>query len=323
MMCGQGIVSGLPIGSFFQGVTGLVFKVVRGYKKKGKNDFSQINDATLAVHINGYPFLWIFKEIARRAPSVRLIRVTPSMKHNLTRKTHWKFCQENGIKIVFGYHNFRASWNSVKTQSIWYKRNRDFFHSLCETQKKRFQELLELKIQPALMVARYYCLNGEPFIPQHAIADQYGYKSHMYVSIKVNAVRRYLDPTFQTSKASVKLAQLLEQRVEKHRTRLDSNEAKKQCAKRLGIEKVPDKVFLSQLSVYEMVYIAWRNGELEHLKKKRPRLYQAFSCRFGLDSGIYLTLQEAGEKLGVTREAVRQSEKRLLRLAGIAANNKK
>ena len=45
----------------------------------------------------------------------------------------------------------------------------------------------------------------------------------------------------------------------------------------------------------------------------RPREEQVMRLRFGLDDGRAETLQEVGDKFGITRERIRQIEKRALR----------
>ncbi len=57
-----------------------------------------------------------------------------------------------------------------------------------------------------------------------------------------------------------------------------------------------------------------RSVELSRaLAELNPRLQQVLRLRFGLDSGIAMTLEEVGAEMGITRERVRQLETRALR----------
>ncbi len=47
------------------------------------------------------------------------------------------------------------------------------------------------------------------------------------------------------------------------------------------------------------------NSEFEHLS---PRYYKLLELRYGLKDGETMTLDEVGQKLGVTRERIRQIE---------------
>lgn len=56
----------------------------------------------------------------------------------------------------------------------------------------------------------------------------------------------------------------------------------------------------------------WRERLDEILKELTPREQRILSMRFGLDDGVVYTLEEVGQKFGVTRERIRQIEAKAL-----------
>jgi RNA polymerase primary sigma factor len=76
------------------------------------------------------------------------------------------------------------------------------------------------------------------------------------------------------------------------------------------LERVEDK---TAETPYATAYLLVQYGRLTELMKKlNPREREVLRMRFGLDGHEQLTLKKTGEKLGITRERVRQIEKEAL-----------
>lgn len=52
---------------------------------------------------------------------------------------------------------------------------------------------------------------------------------------------------------------------------------------------------------------------LKYVKRLRPREQYVIIHRFGLETGEYMTLDEVGKTLGITRERIRQVESKAIR----------
>jgi RNA polymerase primary sigma factor len=74
---------------------------------------------------------------------------------------------------------------------------------------------------------------------------------------------------------------------------------------------IEDEINLTPIqSVYETMLKEKVNEVLESLTPREARILR---LRFGLDDGVSYTLEEVGEKFGLTRERIRQIEGKALR----------
>lgn len=95
-------------------------------------------------------------------------------------------------------------------------------------------------------------------------------------------------------------------------------EQRRVLARQLGLAKLPEHLPLARLQTFEAIIKASRDGRLLNLQQQFPNQHRALTLRFGLEGNLYRTLQEVANQMGgVTRERVRQHEKKALRLLGI------
>lgn len=177
----------------------------------------------------------------------------------------------------------------------------------------------------ALMTARYFCLDGEEYIPQRELCPMFGLAPILEhaISAYINGILYYLDGGFPANKRSRQMAAMLKRRVEKLRPLLKSAEQRQALAKELGLAALPANLPLARLDVLKELVAARRDGRLRALaSSSQANFGRAIELRFGLDGSVpstYRTLEEVGEEMGgITRERARQLEERALEILGIS-----
>lgn len=285
--------------------------------------FDHLDDSVLLVHIDGHPFVWTIELILDRAPNVRKIQVIPTMRRKIT-ETHLKLCRDHGVEIVAGHFRPEMAWKGERITSPSYAGQRNFLKSLTGEQKALFEELLALGFEEVRMAARYYCLDGGDYIPQHVVAAEYGYgdKNNSLVSRKINGILLYLDPGFQTGKDSRDWTERLKARVTRTRAVVEKENYREIFCRELGVDHLPEGLYPSQFEEYRTVVMAHQVGKVEALRSHDSRYVEILKMRFGLDGGRVRTLQEIGDLFGITRERIRQLEEMALELLGIASQDK-
>ncbi|MFH0969141.1 MAG: sigma factor-like helix-turn-helix DNA-binding protein [Patescibacteria group bacterium] len=298
------------------------------HSRGGRNhgNFQSLNENTVLVHIDGYPFLWIIEKIIELAPNVEIIQVIPTMRRKFL-QSHLELCEKHhNVKIIVGHWKPECAWKDNENRSPFYKAQALFFMNLSDEQKRLFDELIALKFDAALITARYFCLNGKDFIPQRLVAKEFGYKEDEgLVSRRVNAIIKYVDQTFNAGKEATLMAGNIKRRVSRIRSFFNqadflSEISKKsvEMAKKIGLEKLPLDFPLSRFDDLEAVVLANRDGRLKKLENEYPKWYWVIVHRFGIIDGQYRTLEAVGLLLDISRERVRQLEEKTFKILGIS-----
>lgn len=177
---------------------------------------------------------------------------------------------------------------------------------------------MTLRLSPALIASRYFCLKGERYICQHDMAKDYGFAdSRAVISAHISGLFHYLDPVaFPVGKYPSRLAQGLKRQVTSARQAHQLSEQLENSVL-LAIKEVkeivppgaevylPQKLPRSELGRFKQLLQAKYEGRLGQLHPKQTR---AISLRFGLDpERRYRILEEVGALMGyTTRERPRQ-----------------
>ncbi len=270
------------------------------------------------VHIDGFPFLWAIKLLLDCLPNLHTIQIAPKMIRKLG-DHHRRLCAERNVRIISGYHQPNSAWPEGANHSRYYRQQQDFLLRLSGEQKALFDELLRLDFHVAHLVARYFCLRGEEFKPQHDVALEVDFPTlwDSVISARIHSVFYYLDPTFRASKRPRRMAETMRARVVSLREILAQAANREEIAKQLGLQALPSNLPLSRLYVFEAVVQTSQRQAFQRLLKEYPRWYRVLTLRYGLEDGVYRTLEEIGEMMDVTRERIRQVEEEAFDWLGI------
>lgn len=270
------------------------------------------------VHIDGFPNLWLVRWLLEHLPKLHTIQVTPKNERNLGRE-HRRLCEERNVRLVTGHHNPNMAWEEGRNASPHYRGQREFLVKLESEQKALFDELVQMGFHAAILTARYFCLRDEEFKPQREVAQEVDFPTLLQgpISAYINSVFCYLDPTFKAAKRAVAIAGAMRQRVVRLRAILAEAASREEMAKRLGLNHLPEGMPLSRLDVLEAVVKASKDRDFGYFAYRCPREHEVVALRYGLSDGKYRTLEEIGQRLGVTRERIRQLEEKAFAELGI------
>lgn len=288
--------------------------------------FASLDEATVFVHLNGIPFLWVFDKIFERAPGVKTIEIQPAFAEQLSRQATER-CSARGVHVLCGYQLKSGGRKETGPRSPTYDHQRTFLLGLAGKQKEKFDQLLDLRINAALLTARYFCLEGEPYLPQPEVGrlQGLGFKAS-YISHQINAVLLYLGychPNFDPGKNPRQFLRGMLRKVRRRTPKYDAEaEWRKRFSQALGVPLIDRKLPAARFATYEALVKAQNRGDLDRLQAAHPKAWQVVTLRFGLDTpnvGVYRKLREVAELVaGISsRERVRQLENLGLSLLGI------
>ena len=301
----------------------------------GKPDhpgWRMLSDSTVTVHIVQHPFLWAIEKIIEQCPKLEVIQMPARMHKKLT-ESHHKLCASRNVALKVGYHRPDLIWGDDENRSPHYTKQRKFFLNLTGEQKQLWDELLLAKFPSALLTARYFCLNGEEFVTQQKVAEEFELERNSSTSLYVNGVINYLDHTFEVSKMSTVHSHALRDRITRLRKYLQEGVKLKDAYKELQLKvdevakshdtesviSLPRSFPLSRFELFLKVARAFYKGRLTELQRFDSRLYQVLTFRFGFTADHeHFTLEQIGKALGgLTRERVRQLEADALKFLDI------
>ncbi len=283
--------------------------------------FSNLDNHTTMVHIDGCPFLWAIEKIINLAPNLKTIRVIPTMERKML-ESHKKLCGAKGISIVTGHYRPELAWTEGENRSPHYQKQALFLRNIQGEQRQLLDELRFFGFEELEITSRYFCLNNEEYLPQRVIADQFDLNGReSEVSEQINAVLYYLDPTFEAGYVSRSRAYSMRHRIERLRMALKQTHdivlLRQNLAENLDLPKLPDKMPLGKFGIFEALIKCSRTGKLDWLKTIDEKLYRVLVLRYGLNDYHYKTLKEVGDIEGLTKQRIDQLEEKALALLGI------
>lgn len=297
-------------------------QIVSTQNRQGNHTFLHLDETILFVHINGQPFLWVIKEILQKCSKLETIQVIPSMEVKVG-KTARELCRRRKVEVVTGHWRPEMVWEKGRIVSHTYWHDKAFFLNLSDEQEKLFQELLIMGFVGARMTARYFCLKDEPYITQQELGSDFGFDKHSANRTcckKINAVKRYLDPYFETPSEVVVAALNIKKKVKRIRSMLEQDADGRKLvnfANRMGLSGAIKNLPLIRVELFKQLATKYAAGELKQLEKEKPKKHKIFYLRFGIDGKGYKTLEYVGNIYGISRERVRQIEVECLRYIGL------
>jgi len=291
-------------------------------KRRDSTKLSMLSEKTEFVHVDGHPFLWLLQKILAKCKNLKVLEVTPRQYRHLYPKSHLRILAERSVEVRQGYHLPETGWPEGRPapRNRHYEEQRKVLLNLTPEQHQLFDELLRFGFESAVLTARYFCLNGEEYMPYQDLGAQFGFsaRNDSLASAHVLAVLHYLDPNRPASLASKRHAATLRQRAANLRECFAENEWKSKILAQLGIDKLPDDLPMSKMAVFGRVLHAVRDKSLDVLDDRARTI---LLMRFGLEDwpsvGAYQVLDTIGERFGVSRERIRQIEEDALKHIGI------
>ncbi len=310
------------------------YVIVSTHYGSGNTGFDLLNRDTITVHIDGTPYLWALEKILTASPNLKIIQITPRQEFMLS-KRHRRLCKKRRVTLAFELHSVNNRWKVDECRSPYYKQQREFLLNLHGNQRNRFETLLQIGLKAAQVTARYFCLNGEGYLPQRAIAKEFGFRerSQHYISQFVNATLLYLKYSHvsftpgKNSRRYVKTMRMQVIQAKKREIRVMAEkkevERRKKIQDKLGIPSLADDYPLDCIPTLQKLLKAQASGKLQQVKENHLGAWRSVVLRFGLDNprrATYRTYQEVAVKLGgLSRQRAQQLEQRGLKLLGISA----
>ena len=282
---------------------------------------ARIDSKVRMVHVNGHLFLWALEYIIKHGPNVKVIQIQPRRVHKIT-DSHRKRCREAGIRLITGLIKPERAWEPGEARrSDRYKACKKFFELLQDEQRKLFDDLPGFGFDESLMVREYYGEERAPLCDEteddepvflRTLAARYGFKSISYITNLMSAVMHYLDPNFKVTDRAVEMARVMYEKVERLRRTFQTQNARAEKARSLGLSMLPPGMWLTLIEDLEIVVNAKRRGWLADLAKAKPRAHRALTLRFDIrdpSAPRFRTLEETAEAMEdgfKTRECTRQ-----------------
>lgn len=277
-------------------------------------------DAT-HIHFDGFPFLNILKRLLDLLPLLEEVRIAPAQEATFGAGSK-ALLQERNIRICFGCKNKTKPWDEGEVRHPNYEKNRKFFFKLSRKQWRQLQELLRCEIFEAKLAKRYFCLEGEPYIPlrelKSAVTGKKEQTNLSFLSTMIHATIAYLDPNLPVPKTVARQVLAIKYKLEqirKQRGRLKKSSEEFKYLHSLGITSIPYGLPLTRAALYKAVKELHEHRRLHELLSTQKHV-DVLLYRFGLkDMGkgyVVYSLSEIGKHYGVSAASIQQHEKRTL-----------
>lgn len=261
----------------------------------------ELDEHVTAVHLKGYPNLWVLQLIVKNAPNLERLRVTESSSH-LLRKKHKQLLSQNGITLEFGYLSSTHAWSTERRANSWSKKWKETQRMLLsrnEKVQKRWELLQTYYPERVAAISRYYCLAGEEPKSMIALAPEFGYCNHVRLMQILHGVLKYLRPYSKANKDAKRLAKAMVSYIQ--RKEAEKKEAQERSAKlqKVGISRLPEGLRKDRMDVYIALLNLYNSGKLQSLAERRPRHYTLLVARYGLGSEdpVFLSFEQARKHL--------------------------
>jgi len=261
------------------------------------------------VRFRSFPYLWVLRDLFAHAPRVHTVLVPRTLRGQVENSTgHREILKQHTVKLA---SSMLTGKKRIDFKMRSYKERQSFMRALDPERQALFDELLSFGIVEAEITHRYYCLGGEAYLSPHEVAKMFGC-SKGGLQIWVGMVLYYLDSPLKVPKQSIDYVPMMQKQVVRERERLHNIDVQKDELAQHGLERVPAGMPLRFLEQYALIYRAWQIDELSELTVNKSER-SVLVGRYGLEDGIFRSLEEVGTARNVTRERIRQIEMVALR----------
>ena len=263
-----------------------------------------IDPAAEIVRFKSFPYPWFLVELFKHAPQVRMLIVSREIRMQIEGKEPYKSIFEAHQTKIASSENFGKRRINFKMSS--YKDRQAFMLALDEERRALFDELLEFNCIEAEVTSRYFCLEGEEYLPPLDIAKIF-HCSQGGLQLWVGTILYYLDSPLDVPKQSMVRVSGLERYVECERARLRHVERLNNILASHGLTSVPKGMPIRFVENYALIYKAWTSDALSEFTISEGER-AALVARYGLEDAMFKTLGEVGIAHNLTRERIRQLE---------------
>lgn len=277
---------------------------------------SSLPEDVRIVHMVPQISLRKLSSLARQCPSLERLILPPSHERTIS-KCHLDSLQAHGIAVSYGYWTYREV--ITMPPDAQYKEKQTFYRNLTPSALARLNKLRSFGFEEMTLLERYLCVNGGRKISFFKLAKQVG-MSDRYLTISLNALLLHLGAPSELAGVSCSVeakARTIDRTVERLEMGLKDASFRSEIGKyKLLPPNLPPYSWDRFRRLTKMEYET--PEKFRELKEANPKQYCSLIYNLGLN-GVYKTLEQIGEELGLTKERVRQLRNEALEILGIFA----
>ncbi len=263
-----------------------------------------LDPAVEVVRFKSFPYPWLLRELFTHAPRVHTLLMPRETREHITQvDVYTRILAQHPITLAL---SLLTGKKRVGFKMSSYKERQAFMETLDAERRALFDELMAFNFIEAEITSRYFCLNGEEYLPPAEVAQMFGC-SQGGLQVWVGMILYYLDSPLEVPQQAISYVPGLKKQGASERVRLEHVETQKNMLASHGVENIPAGMPLRCIEAYAVIHRAWQQDELSELTMSASERNVLIE-RYGLQDGIFKTLDEIGESRDLTRERIRQLE---------------
>lgn len=273
-----------------------------------EDDPNALSPRTKALHVSQVPTGELIENILEACPNLQAVEFPPSRFKQYVRrnKTVTRLLNERGVDILIGRWQEREENLDSRDDHEYYQR-REYLVNLPKKKKQILLQAKEKEFESAEMLCRYYCLD-EPTPSRISLVDlslEYGTtlnKTMRKILGFLGLLGYSLRPKYSERSAG-RLRGRIQSALRAETKALERAKFEKYQPIPLGLPSGQWEYF------FQLTKIQHQSPEvLEEFAQELPRTHFALVKYFGLEDGVYRTLEEVGNSFNpqISRERVRQ-----------------
>lgn len=266
------------------------------------------------VEIDGSPDLLTVTSIVSAGPLIQRVRIAARFEKKVVADIALRqMLAERGITLEIApkMESKESGVEPLETQS--YRDKRYFMLHLDPERKQLLAEITKHAPDDIRVVSRYLCLNGEKHVSIHQAARILNVSTGHITNV-VGMILYLLDSPFEVSKDSLRRANALDNTVKRTRRKERDNSEFHERLSSLGLSPadLPQDIPDAFIEAFAKVKHEWGRSRLDE-SVVEPRERHILVQRYGLIDHQFRTLEEIGLELNLTKERIRQIERKAIR----------